>query len=87
MLPITVDFDRATKLDFNNRDKVEIVDAKIIWKPFYKITYKVKCTRTDPSRQEHVINDSGYIICDAMREKPMAANGTVSNVMKTLAGC
>jgi hypothetical protein len=83
-LPITVDYDKAVKVDFDNGDKVEIIDAKMIWKPFYKISFKVDCIRIDPSKQKHTINDSGYLVCDAMRETKKVSKSTVTNVMKTL---
>jgi Holliday junction resolvase-like predicted endonuclease len=85
-LPLKVDYDGAVNLDFENKEKVEIESAKLIWKPFYKVSFRIKCVRTDPSKQKHTIEDSGYYIVDGLSGNIVEHSDAVKKFLKKMLG-
>jgi hypothetical protein len=85
-LPLKVGYDEAVDLKFENKEKVEIESAKLIWKPFYKLSFRLKCTRTDPIRQKHIIEDSGYYIVDALSGTIPEHSDFIKNVLNQFIG-
>jgi len=85
-LPLKVGYDEAVNLNFENKEKVEIESAKLIWKPFYKLSFRLKCIRTDPTRQKHTIEDSGYYIVDALSGTIPEYSDSIKNVVNKFLG-
>lgn len=75
--PPNVDFSTATRLDnIQNRDRVEVSSAKLIWKPYYVVSYRLDTSRIDPSKKLHKINDYGDCVINAI-------DGKVARFMNT----
>ncbi len=69
--PLNINFSAATKLENiqNYRGRVEVSSAKLIWKPYYVISYMLEARRKDPSRKLHQIRDSGDFVINAVDGK------------------
>lgn len=63
-LPLNVSFDEAIALNLENSDCVDVLSSKLIWRPFYKLSYNLKATRRYPTKQLHTFTDSGDCIID-----------------------
>lgn len=75
--PLNVNLSAATRLDnIQNQEKVEVSSAKLIWKPYYVVSYRLDAFRKDPSNELHIIRDSGDCIINA-------SNGYVIKFMHT----
>ena len=66
ILPLKINFEKAINLNLQNKEKVEVASCKLIWKPFYKLSYTIKCIRFNPRKDQIVIEDSGYYLIDAV---------------------
>jgi hypothetical protein len=66
--PLHIDFPTATRLDNikNYLGRVEVSSAKLIWKPYYVITYRLDAFRKDPAKKMHSIRDSGDCVINAI---------------------
>ncbi len=64
-LPLLIDYTKITELGLKNSDKVTVNRAKLFWRPFYKINYSVKVTKSDPSGKSHTVRDEGLCFVDA----------------------
>jgi len=63
-LPLNIDYDHAIHLDLANTEKVK-TSAKLEWIPFFRVSYKVNCRYSDPSKTPHPIIDEGVYIVNA----------------------
>jgi len=57
-LPLNIDYAHAIHLDLANKEKVK-TSAKLKWIPFFRVSYKVNCRYSDPSKTPHPIVDEG----------------------------
>jgi hypothetical protein len=64
-LPLLIDYTKITGLELKNSDKVTVNRAKLFWRPFYKISYSVNITKSDPTGKSHTIKDDGLCFVDA----------------------
>jgi hypothetical protein len=64
-MPENVFFNDAIKIDLVNSDKVKLVTADLIWRPFNKISYSLNATCRTPDKEVHKIKNRGDIIIDA----------------------
>ena len=64
-MPLLIDYTRITTLDLKNSNKVTSNNAKLFWRPFYKIAYSLLVTKTDPNGKSHTLKDSGVCFVDA----------------------
>lgn len=76
--PLNVDFSGATKLENiqNHRGRVEVSSAKLIWKPYYVVSYMLDAHRKDPTKELRRVRDSGDCVINAI-------NGDVVTFMHT----
>jgi len=63
-LPLNVDYAHAIHLDLANKEKVK-TSAKLEWIPFFRVSYKVNCRYSDPSKTPHPIIDEGVYTINA----------------------
>jgi hypothetical protein len=63
-LPLNIDYAHAIHLDLANKEKVK-TSAKLKWIPFFRVSYKVNCRYSDPSKTPHPIIDEGVYIFNA----------------------
>jgi hypothetical protein len=63
-LPLNIDYAHAIHLDLANKEKVK-TSAKLEWIPFFRVSYKVNCRYSDPSKTPHPIIDEGVYIVNA----------------------
>lgn len=63
-LPLKTSFDEAVNLNLKNSSNVEVGTCRLVWRPFYLISYSLKATRSDPTRKRHQFSDSGDCIID-----------------------
>lgn len=64
-----ITFEEATSLHIKNPEKVSIYSAKLIWRPFYKIKYKLQSSRYLPNKELIKVKDSDICIIDAIDGK------------------
>jgi hypothetical protein len=66
--PLNVDFSTATKLEDiqNHQGRVEVSSAKLIWKPYYVVSYVLDANRRDPTGGYHRVSDSGDCVINAI---------------------
>jgi hypothetical protein len=70
-LPINHDFLKVTTLDFVNKEKVQITDAKLVFHPYIRYKYTLKKKWRDPSKEIHHFNDNGVIVVDLLNNEVM----------------
>lgn len=85
-LPLKISYDEAVKLDFDNNGNVDVGKVKLIWKPYYVFSYKLKCIRVDPRKQKHPIEDSGSYIIDGLSDNFVVQSDAVKNAFKKMLG-
>ena len=85
-LPLKIDFEKAVALKIQNKDNVVIESAKLIWKPFYKIIFHLKYTRTLPNKEKRFIEDSGFYVVDGISGEIIKQSETMKNVINQLFG-
>ncbi len=83
-LPLKTDYNYATNLDFENKNKVDVSSAKLIWRPFYKVFYELNSVQTDTIKRKHRIIDSGFFIVDALIKSSSTQKDTGSNIVKSM---
>ncbi|MBU4077340.1 MAG: restriction endonuclease [Euryarchaeota archaeon] len=83
-LPVKIDYNYATNLDFENKNKIEISRAKLIWRPFYKVFYELNSVQTDPIKRKHRITDSGFNIVDGLMKSQKKQKNIVSDTIKSI---
>src|SRR3990172_8787728 len=64
-LPLLIDYVKITNLELKNSNKTTVNRAKLFWRPFYKINYSVRVTKSDPSGKSHTVKDDGLCFVDA----------------------
>ena len=85
-LPLNVDYDKATNLSLANKENVVIENIKLIWKPFYKASFKIKCTRIDPRKKKRTIEDSGSLTIDGLSASVIQQSDSIKNAFKKMLG-
>jgi len=83
-LPLKTDYNYVTNLDFENKNKVDVSSAKLIWRPFYKVFYELNSVQTDPIKRKHRITDSGFFIVDALLKSSPKQKDVGSNIVKSI---
>jgi Restriction endonuclease/zinc-ribbon domain len=83
-LPIKINYQSATKIDFDYKNQINVSNAKLIVRPFYKLNYAIHCVRNDPAKNKHVIDDSGYYIIDALTGEILKSKDTLQNIFKNI---
>ena len=83
-LPLKISLDKAIHIDFDNKEKVEVSSAKLIWRPFYKVFYEVDCAQTDPIGRKHRIRDSGFNIINALPISLAKEQDVTTRISKTV---
>jgi chaperonin cofactor prefoldin len=85
-LPLKIDFTRATTLKLDNKEKITTENAKLIWKPFYKIAFDLKYTRTLPNKERKSIEDSGFYVVDGMSGDILKQSEGLKNTINKIFG-
>jgi hypothetical protein len=85
-LPLKISDVQAMSLDLENKDNIIIENVKLIWKPFYLASYQVKCTRIDPAKNKHTINDSGSFTIDGLSNKVIKQSDSIKNAFNKMLG-
>jgi hypothetical protein len=83
-LPAKVDYNNAVNIDFENKNKVEVSSAKLLWRPFYKVFYELNSVLTDPIKRKHRITDSGFFVVDALIKHTQKQNDTATDIVKSI---
>jgi hypothetical protein len=68
-LPVKIDFVTATSLDFVNKEKVEVNDARLVFHPYIRYPYHFKRVFIDPVKEKHVFDDRGVIVIDLLNNE------------------
>jgi hypothetical protein len=69
VLPINHDYLAATALDFVNKEKVQITDARLIFHPYIWFSYSFNRKWNDPSKVTHHFSDKGTIVIDLLNNE------------------
>jgi hypothetical protein len=85
-LPLKVDYDKATNLSLANKENVVIENVKLVWKPFYIASYKMKCTRIDPRKKKRTVEDSESFTIDGLSASVIQRSGSIKNTFKKMLG-
>jgi hypothetical protein len=84
-LPLKLDYDQAVNLDLENKQNVQIETAKLIWKPFYKVFFTLRCIRTLPNKEKRTLQDSGFYVLDGLSsDTPQPSQGLKNIVNRIL---
>jgi hypothetical protein len=75
-LPLSIDFEKATDLTFDNNSKITTINPKLISRPFYKVFYTINCFRIDPGKKKWTIKDSGYYVVDGLSGEVLGSKGS-----------
>ena len=71
VLPLTFDFTYATALTLVNKDKVQVMDAKLVFHPYIRFMYSFSRKWRDPSKETHDFNDQGMVVIDLLNNELM----------------
>jgi hypothetical protein len=85
-LPLKIDYAKATNLNFANKESVVVENVKLIWKTFYLVSYKVKCTRIDPRKKKRTVEDSGSFTIDGISASVIQQSDSIKNAFKKMLG-
>jgi hypothetical protein len=66
ILPIQLDFLTASGLSLNNSHVVSLVNAVLLYHPYFIIKYRLFSQRKDPTGKIHKVNDEGSCIIDSL---------------------
>lgn len=83
--PLKVDYEKAISLSIKNPELVEEISSKLIWKPYYVISYSLRAYRRDPTKRIHEFKDSGDCIVEATEGKVIGFINTPKIELKSLA--
>lgn len=89
-LPLNLGYFQATEINLQNKDKVKVSDAELIYHPYFAIEYSFKDQIKDPSKQWHKFEDRDTLFVDALdgdvlNPMPTSGIGWVTKVLKTVA--
>jgi hypothetical protein len=66
-LPVNVDYNNATALELNNRNKISVASARLVFHPYFRFSYKMKRVWFDKhSQKNRTFEDSGIVIIDLL---------------------
>ncbi|MBP2146464.1 hypothetical protein J2129_001918 [Methanofollis sp. W23] len=65
-LPIESDYLAVTTLPLQNKDLVEVSDARLTFHPYIKIPYSFKAQVYDPTKELHKFSDDGIVVIDLL---------------------
>ena len=68
-LPVNIGFSQATKVDLFNKEKIELVDAELIFHPYFFAKYSFNSVFKDPTKHLHKFGDDGTLFVDALDGK------------------
>lgn len=76
-LPVKVSFEEVSKINISNPEKVSVLSADLVWRPYDKVFYRLSANCYTPDRKVHKIKNEGYVIIDAL------GGGVVRGVIST----
>ncbi len=65
-LPLNIDFNHATFMDLQNKDKIQISNVELICHPYFIIEYTFKAQFKDPTKKLHRFDDRETLFIDAL---------------------
>ena len=90
-LPLNVDFIQATKIDLQNKDKIEFGKTpELIYHPYFSIEYSFKTQVKDPTKKLHKLEDKDTLFIDALTGRvlnpmPEKGIGILAKALKAVA--
>jgi hypothetical protein len=69
VLPINYDYLQASALDFVNKEKIQVTDAKLVFHPYIRYTYSFKKKWRDPTKEVHHFSDQGMVVIDLLNNE------------------
>ena len=85
-LPLNIDYDKATALELENKENIITENVKLIWKPYYIASYKVKCVRFDPRKRKHIVEDEGTFKIDGTSTKVIQQSSSLKTAFMKMVG-
>lgn len=85
-LPLIIDYDKATNLSLANKENIVIENVKLIWKPFYIASFKMRCTRIDPRKKKRTVEDSGTFTIDGLSASVIKQSDSIKNAFNKMLG-
>jgi len=65
-LPLNIDFNHATFIDLQNKDKIQVSNTELIYHPYFLIEYVLKDQFKDPTKKLHRFEDRDTLFIDAL---------------------
>ena len=65
-LPLNVTFDEAKSLSLLNSEKIKVIDAELIFRPYFSIDYSFRAQVKDPTKKLHKFKDEDTVFVDAV---------------------
>jgi hypothetical protein len=89
-LPLNVGYFQATQISLQNKDKVKISNAELVYHPYFAIEYCFRAQFKDPTKRLHKFEDRDTLFVDALdgdvlNPMPATGMGWVTKVLKTVA--
>jgi hypothetical protein len=69
VLPVNYDYPQVSALDFVNKEKIQITDAKLVFHPYIRYTYSFRKKWRDPTKEVHNFSDQGTIVVDLLNNE------------------
>ena len=69
VLPVNFDYLQASALDFVNKEKIQVTDAKLVFHPYIRYTYSFKRKWKDPTKEIHNFGDIGTVVVDLLNNE------------------
>lgn len=65
-LPLNVNYEDASKLEFENSDTIKVESSSLFFKPYFVIEYRFKAKFKDPTRKSHDFYNEGVVGIDGL---------------------
>ena len=65
-LPNNVEYQKATEVSLANPEAAKVSQSNLVFHPYYRIEYRLKSTRLDPTKRKHTINAEGTYLLDGL---------------------
>jgi len=65
-LPNNVEYQKAIEVSLANPEAAKVSQSNLVFHPYYRIEYRLKSTRLDPTKRKHTINAEGTYLLDGL---------------------
>lgn len=65
-LPLKIEYASAISTQLKNPNSVKISQCQLVFYPYFRIDYRLKAVRVDPTKEKHTVTDEGTYIVDGL---------------------